>query len=257
MTERLTRTADEVLSRALCLVAVIARAVAEDFISTGDSSPGFDAYMGTEPRDAPSVITEWVENEGIAKSFSPQEKRCMAKPAGLWTRQETLDGYWRREALMTLEWALKIVQPMPPADVQIKMEDLLEGAWLMKDTSRFREQASLIASSEVWRQRDVAEFWLWRCRTWRLEHFSAEEQRKYKVTMEKLRAVADHAAAKAEHDGLFRCIDGDFPAFGKSFRALSDNECDLMNSISVERLHGLNWICNVDNLEWDHVETST
>ena len=30
-----------------------------------------------------------------------------------------------------------------------------------------------------------------------------------------------------------------------------------MNSILTERFYGLNWICNIDGLEWDDVETST
>lgn len=135
MPEKLTRPVNEVLTRALCLAALVARSVAEDFITTGESSPGFDAYMGVEPEDAPSVIAKWVEREGLAQAFSPQERAYMLKEAGQWTRQETMNGSWRREALLTLEWALQIVQPMPPADVQIPLEDVLEGAWLLKETS--------------------------------------------------------------------------------------------------------------------------
>ena len=77
------------------------------------------------------------------------------------------------------------------------------------------------------------------------------------MSKEKLRAIVDHAAAKGEKDGLFRCLEGDFPAFGKPFRALNEHEWTKMNSILTERLYGLNWICNVDDLEWDDVETST
>jgi len=213
--------------------------------------------MGVGPRYAPSVIAKWVEDEGFAQAFSPQEKVYMAKAAGQWTRQETLNGHWRREALVTLEWALQIVQPMPPADVQIPMEDVLEGAWLLKKTSSFRKQVSLVPTEEIHKQRDIAEFWLWRSRTWTLEHYSEEELKEYKVSKEKLRATADHAAARAEKDGLFRCIEGDFPAFGKSFHALNDHEWSIMNSILTERLCGLNWVCNIDGFEWDDVETST
>jgi Domain of unknown function (DUF4272) len=257
VTERLTRHTKEVLTRALCLAAVVSRSVAEDFIATGDSSPGFDRYMGVEPKHAPSVIAKWVEREGFAQAFSSQEKAYMAKPAGQWTRQETINGSWRREALVTLEWALQIVQPMPLADVQIPMEDVLEGAWLLKETSGFRKKASLLPPAEIHKQRDVAEFWLWRSRTWKLQHYSEEKLREHKVSKEKLRAIADHAAAKGEKDGLFRCIEGDFPAFGKPFRALDDREWTKINSILTERLYGLNWICNIDGLEWDNVETST
>jgi hypothetical protein len=233
----------------------VARAVAEDFI--GESSPGFDAYMGVEPEDAPSVIAKWVEREGLAQAFSPQERAYMLKEAGQWTRQETINGSWRREALVALEWALQIVQPMPPADVQIPLEDVLEGAWLLKETSRFRKQVSLLSPAEIHKQRDVAEFWLWRSRTWKLEHYSEEQLKEYKLSGDKLRAIADHAAAKGEKDGLFRCIEGDLPAFNKPIRDLDDREWTKMNSILTERFYGLNWICNIDGLEWDDVETST
>jgi hypothetical protein len=52
MTEPYTRPTNDVLTRALCLAAVVARAAAEDFIATGDSSPGFDAHMGVESKHA-------------------------------------------------------------------------------------------------------------------------------------------------------------------------------------------------------------
>jgi hypothetical protein len=160
--------------------------VAEDFITTGESSPGFDAYMGVAPEDAPSVIAKWVEREGLAQAFSPQERAYMLKEAGQWTRQETMNGSWRREALLTLEWALQIVQPMPPADVQIPLEDVLEGGWLLKETSRLRKQVSLLSPAEIHKQRDVAEFWLWRSRTWTLEHYSEEQLKDHKLSGDKL-----------------------------------------------------------------------
>ena len=213
--------------------------------------------MGAEPKHASFVIAKWAEREGFAQAFSPQERTYMAKPAGQWTRQETINGNWRREALVTLKWALQVIQPMPSADVQIPMEDVLEGAWLLKETSVFRKQASLLPPDEIHKQRNVAEFWLWRSRTWKLQNYSEEKLREHKVSKEKLRAIADHAAAKGEKDGLFRCLEGDFPAFGKPFRALNEHEWTKMNSILTERLYGLNWICNVDDLEWDDVETST
>lgn len=75
--------------------------------------------------------------------------------------------------------------------------------------------------------------------------------------MEALRASADHAAATGEERGFFKRINGDFPAFGKSFRDLADDEYNIITSISMERLHGLNWVCAIHGLDWDDVELNT
>jgi hypothetical protein len=137
--------------RSVCLAAITARSVAEDLIAEGTRSPGFEAYLSTAPLGAPSVIANWIEREQIASYLTPHEQVCMAKPAGHWRRQEILNGYWRREALMTLEWALGIVRPLPAADTRLPMEDVLEGAWLLKDISEFHQRASLLPAEEIWK----------------------------------------------------------------------------------------------------------
>jgi hypothetical protein len=251
------RLVDQVVLRTLCLAAVIVRAEAENLVVSHNSEPGFSAFLGGEPEEVPKIIQGWIDKEHLGPHLSPKERIMIAKRAGELTRQEMLDGWWRREALTVLEWSLRIIEPMPAADTQIPMEDVLESAWLLKDTSSFRKAAALRSTEEISSQRDTAEFWLWRVRTTTLMSYSTEDLVKHRTSKDKLRTIADHAAATAEANGLFKCINGDFPAFGKAFRELNDKELRLITSISMERLHGLNWLCVIDGLDWDDVETNT
>ena len=253
----LKRTPEEVATRVVCLGAIVTRSTSEDLIAEGVVSPDFVALTHCAPDDLAGSINAWLEKDLLVSYLSPSERAWMAKPSGTWPRQEILDSFWRREALMALEWALQIVEPFPPQDVQLPLQDLLESSWLFKETVRFREGASLRLPQEISKQRDIAEFWLWRSRTSTLQGYSEEELRNYKTSKEKLRAIVDRAAAAGEKNGAFQRIDGDFPALGKPFRDLSSDEWSLMNSICTERLYGLNWLCAEPSLEWDSVETST
>ncbi len=253
----IARSAEEVAARLQCVAAVVTRAVAENLAEKHENLPGFLTFTGGEPHDAPSGIRRWLDKEGLTVSLSPIERDLIAKPISTWSRQERLDGWWRREALMVLEWSLGIVEPMPPADTRVPMEDLLEGSWLFKDSTEFRRRISLRSRGEISRQREMAEFWLWRVRTTKLLHYSDDELTQHKLSREKLGAIVDHAAATGDENGWFRSIGGDFPALGKPFRDLADDEWDLVKSICTERLYGLNWICDIDGLDWDHVETNT
>jgi hypothetical protein len=251
------RPAGEVASRTLCLAAVITRAQAEFLIDSHELEPGFSAFLGGEAAEVPRIIQRWVDEEQFGPYFSPKEKIMMAKPAGEFTHRDRLDGWWRREALMVLEWSLRIIEPMPPADTRVPMEDVLERAWLLRDTLSFRRGAKLRSAEEISHQREAAEPWLWRTRRTTIQNSSRADFAKNENSMGALRASADHAAATAEVIGLFKRIEGDFPAFGKAFRDLSEDEFDLIRSISMERLHGLNWLCMLDGLEWDDVELNT
>ena len=251
------RSADEVAARVLCLAAVITRAQAEFLIDSHEAEPGFSAFLGGEAEEVPQIIQRWVDQEQLGPYFSPKERMMMAKQAGDFTHRDRLDGWWRREALMVLEWSLRIIEPMPPADTRVPMEDVLESAWLLRNTSSFRRAAKLRSAEEISDQREIAESWLWRTRRTPRQRSPGEGFVKTEKSMEALRASADHAAATGETRGFFKRINGDFPAFGKAFRDLSDDELNHITSISMERLHGLNWLCAIDGLDWDDVEKNT
>ena len=65
------------------------------------------------------------------------------------------------------------------------------------------------------------------------------------------------AAARAYDEGSIPApIDGDFPAFGKAYRALDAEHAGELGSAAVERHHALNWLCG-RGADWDKVPTDT
>jgi Domain of unknown function (DUF4272) len=250
------RPTDLVTTRVLCLAAFVTRGNAEYLIGSGERAPAFVELTKAQPKDAPFLLNEWLAKEGLTKGLSPKEQFLMARPAGEWSEREFLNASWRREALTVLLWGLRIVDPLPKADQQLDLIDLLHAAWLLKATSDFRKTAGLCAAETAGRVRDDAEFWLWRVRTTQLQN-SPESLTDPRTSTEKLDAIISHAAETGERQGLFKRIGGDFPCFGKPFRDLEEKEWSLIHSICTERLYGLNWLCDVDGLQWDDVETST
>jgi hypothetical protein len=250
------RSAEQVITRALCLAAVVTRANAEYLIGSGEPAPVFAELTGVDPKDAPPRIDRWLSQEGLKTGLSPQERFWMSVPGGTWSQQNTLDASWRREGLTVLLWALQVLEPMPSADVQIDIVDLLQSAWLLKDTKAFRDMGKLRFAEEIKRTRDAAEFWLWRARTTQLQE-SPDAPIDPGISKDRLEEIISQAAETGERKGLFKRVGGDFPAFGKPFRELNQPEWSLIRSICAERLYGLNWLCDIDGLEWDDVDTST
>ncbi len=250
------RSAEEAITRALCLAAVVTRANAEYLIRTGEPAPLFVALTKVAPKDAPSSLSQWLEREGLERGLSPQERTLMDASPGEWTKRETLDASWRRECLMILLWGLRIIEPIPAADRQVDIVDLLQSASLLGETGKLRASVQLRSHEQISKARDIAEFWLWRARTTQLQN-SSESATDPRLSKEKLEGIIEHAAETGERDGMFKRIRGDFPAFGKAFRELNEDEWSLCYSISRERLYGLNWLSDIDGLDWDHVETNT
>jgi hypothetical protein len=247
---------EEAIVRALCLAAVVTRANAEYLIGSGEPAPVFVELVGAEPKEAPSALNRWIAREGLTAGLSPKERLLMNVAAGGWSKRDALDASWRREALMVLLWGLRIVELMPAPDAQIDIIDLLQSAWLLRETDKLRTDARIRPTQDITKARNIAEFWLWRVRTTKLQH-TPDSLTDPRTTKEKLDAIVAHAAQTGERDGLFTSIGGDFPAFGKAFRELNQSEWSLIHSICTERSYGLNWLCDVDGVEWDDVETST
>src|SRR5882762_6158542 len=250
------RTSEDAITRALCLAAVVTRANAEDLVGLDEPVPLFAELTGVEPKDAPLRIDQWLSREGLTAGLSGHERVLLNMAVGHWPKQDLLNAFWRREALMAILWSLRIVDPMPPSDVQLELGDLLRSVGLLKETRQFRKVASLRSAEEVRKMRDQAELWLWRVRTTQLQN-SPDSFNDSRISKEQLAVIIAQAAEAGEQKGMFRCIEGDFPAFGKPFRGLSEDEWSLMHSICRERLYGLNWLCDMHGVEWDYVRTGT
>ena len=72
-----------------------------------------------------------------------------------------------------------------------------------------------------------------------------------------LDAIARQSATLAFTEGSIPApVDGDFPAFGKAYRDLDDDEYARATSIALERHRALNWLCGYAS-DWDNVPTDT
>ncbi len=66
-------------------------------------------------------------------------------------------------------------------------------------------------------------------------------------------------AVKAAEEGVFaRAIENDFPAFGKAFRDVSEEELSRLTSIAMERHKAFNWLCGyAPENRWSETATDT
>lgn len=246
---------EEAVRRARCLGAIVARAnVIEGAVAM---ARGQSAEM--ERVAAGAVAEQYAEMEagfradGLWQAFSAYERRLMEKRVGSWTPRELIDATWRAEALGALEWALGLRPSLFPYDEQHDPAALVSELNLSTPHAETLARCRLRSEEEISEARSAAELWLWRARTSQLKRNPAKYQPPPGVTFEEIISIA---AQKAGEDGLFTPIENDFPAFGKPYRALSDEELSTMGSIASERLYGLNWLCGF-SADWDKVPTDT
>jgi hypothetical protein len=250
------REAQEIASRALCLSAVRLRASAEIYYRDARIPEGYIDFSGGPPQETPERLWQWLSASDLTRCLSPQETRWFDAPIGHLSMQDVIDCSWRHEPLTALLWALGIVDPLPPPDVQMEAADLFESTNLLRATHPFRERVRMRKPEPIAEARDSAEFWLWRARTERIVRGQGGGLPKG-WDVPKLEEIVRRAAQAGEESGLFKRIDGDFPALGKAFRNLDDEGRGFMESMCRERLYGLNWICDEEGVAWDEVTCDT
>jgi hypothetical protein len=240
----------EAAKRALCLASILARTNLEYGIMA-DHQNG--ALHSSDDNDLfQKKQRHFMEDQGIWNALSAQERTLLEKRIGTWSTQEIANGQWRAEGLGVLLWALGAIQPLPPYDKPMSDGDFLNA--FLPDPHRsleFVEKAALRDGREIVRTRGVAELWLWRARTTQLQLTGTAPPKGW--TFDKIIGLA---VEKASGDGFFVPINGDFPAHGKAYRKLSQDEWEEMRSIAQERLYALNWLCGYAT-NWDQVPTGT
>lgn len=175
------------------------------------------------------------------------------------TEAQQIDASWWIEGAAMLGWAVFILDELPPFDVQISPE-LLTAIPNPTDLERFRGQVKMRTAEEIDAARSAAELWHWRSRTRELQQagFTLPEELK-KPNIGTLDDVVRLTAAHAFEEGTIReAIDGDFPARGKAYRALDENEAAEVRSIAAERHRALNWLAGrAPENRWDDTPTET
>lgn len=208
---------------------------------------------------------------GFTEMFAQQREKL--RSAGLWevmeeseqefisagiletTMRQRINASWLAESIMCLLWALGCREQIPAYDRQYDLRsDKNSGADRLRDTT---QRAVLRPHTEIEQQRDWAELWHWRCRTHRL--LAAGQIPSVLPDGTPMAEIIRMTAEKAAEEGVFtQPIDGDFPAFGKAFREVSEDELSHLTSIAMERHKALNWLCGyAPGNQWSETPTDT
>ena len=230
--------ADAIVSRAICLFAIVAQADLERELAEGKAAEG----------PSPEENRRWMVDHGVWGAASTLKRELLERPHRAWTSQEIANGVWRQEALAALVWAIDDRYQLPEYDRQVEPSKLQKRLTRLQVSSG---KATIRKAADIKLARDKAEAWLWRSRTTELQKtgFALPEG----LTFDQLIRVT---AKGFEERGFFRSIDGDFPALQKAYRNLSEEESTLLHSIARERLYAFNWLCT-RAADWDSVPTST
>jgi hypothetical protein len=248
-------SAEAAARRALCLHVMIQRSNLEFQSSLAKNVlPGqLDKVMG-EYQKACDHLNKFVETWGLGESLSKREKILLEQKIGKWKEQDIKDASWEAESLLVIEWALGVNDQIPAYD-QAAEENIKEVKELLstQKPKEFVSGAKLRPETEISRARDIAELWLWRARTTQIQKDPKRYPPPKGWTYEK---IIQATVEKAEAEGVFKNIGNDFPAYGKSYRDLTEQEHSLATSLARERLRGLNWLCGYAQ-DWDEVPTDT
>jgi hypothetical protein len=176
----------------------------------------------------------------LTELYSSVERGLIDRHPSTWTPQEVVNATWRQESIGVLLWALSEYEELPPYDSEFA--NVAEVVPVLAPTEQFVTQAVLRPDDEIERARDVAELWHWRSRTTQLQnapdaYASVREEHDLDAIV---RAAATHAY---EQGDIAEPIGDDFPAFGKAYRDLTDDEYARATSIAMERHLALNWLC--------------
>lgn len=217
---------------------------------------------------APSMEHQKTELSGLfEKEFGEQREKLSG--AGLWedmeepehafmnasifetTMRQRTDASWLAESIMCLLWALGYREQIPSYDQEVDPRSNK-----VEDADRLRN-AELRPRAEIERQRDWAELWHWRCRTHML--LTTKKIPDALPDGTTMAEIIWMTAEKASNEGVLTMpIRDDFPAFGKAFREVSDEELSIVTSISMERHKALNWLCGyAPENRWSETPTDT
>jgi hypothetical protein len=193
-------------------------------------------------------LLQWLSEEKIDKHLSSSEAYLLNKSTGTWGERTLISVGWRIEALGIMLWALNRIHNVPLYDTQFTTEDVIDPLDLLQPTIDFIWTATLRPVDELQAARDCAEIWNWRSRVTELERMGVRPAEGLNFS-DIIRLTAERAC---ENGCLPYLIDGDFPAFGKAYVDLTEDEFALMSAITYERYFALNWICELSS-EWENI----
>jgi hypothetical protein len=186
------------------------------------------------------------QNETLERVRALQEelRSALAQLEDEGGEQAVVDAVWRGEALGALLWALQLVE-LPAYDRPFDSAEVA-GASL--------EGAALRPSEEIELERQSARLWHWRARTTALQRSGEIELPDRYASFDQLVAAT---AMRGYEQGLLPApMRGDFHAYDKVYRHLSEEQHAEAHSIALERQHALNWLSGLGE-SWDDVPLDT
>jgi hypothetical protein len=198
---------------------------------------------------------ERIRSADLWELFEESEREFMQAGVFETTMRQRVNVSWLAESIMCLMWALGLREQIPPYDGETDPR-----------TNKFREgqrardliaDATLRPSTEIDRERDWAELWHWRCRTQML--LATKKIPDALPNGTTMVEIIRMTAEKAAKEGVFaEPISGDFPAFGKPYREISDEQLSQLTSIAMERHKAFNWLCGyAPENRWSETPTDT
>jgi hypothetical protein len=194
-----------------------------------------------------------LEQLGLTKSMSGRERALAATSPWELTTRQRIDASWRVESVQALLWAFGAMDHLPPYD-SMSTHDVLDMV-PVESGSAILATARLRPEAEIDQARDAAELWHWRSRTRDLMESGASPGAGDLGWDDIVSGAADAAVRL----GMFEApVGGDFPAFGKPYRELEEQERDTIRSITTERHTTLKWLCGfAPGNDWDKTPTDT
>jgi len=218
-------------------------------------APGEWDTFTTELKNRYEQQVSNLRASGLWEKMDERERRLLQASPDEIKQQDRIDASWMTESAGCLLWALGYSSELPPYDQE----------WEIKIMNKIPKEpvepilanAKLRRDADIMKQRDLAELWHWRART-RLIQEAGEMPASLPGGMT-IGEVIAMASAKAAEDGAFPApIGGDFPAFGKPYRDLSEEEFSRVTSIAMERHRAFNWLCGyAPGNRWADTPTDT
>lgn len=246
MTPAPLRDARLVARRALCLGALLERHDAELRIKTlsqyTTERSEHEAMLARRDTRNQRLLA-WLAEETLTPYLTTTEAKLMASPLGTWSTRALSCVSWRAETLGVLLWTLRAIDTLPPMDTPFDVNEILRPLELYTPTIDFIWCARLRPLEELQTLRERMELWLWRTHATELELLGVR-QSDGKPLREVIYSMARASLLKG---AVPRLIEGDFPAFGKAYAALTSDQRDMVRTIVDERASATYWVCDANS----------
>jgi len=204
------------------------------------------------PQEAENIHQERLANlskHGLWNYATSAERELLETPPLTLGFESAQDAFFSSNAQAIFAWCLGMMDGLPPFDSAITDDDAPYSEEFydhIPSPHQFEYVAhncKLRLEREIEGARNEAELWHWRSRTLELQRSKpvAKNPNRSAFFQERVQEATESCI----FDGMFVGIDGDFPAFGKPYSLLDDDEWRKIRIITEQRHKALNWVCGL------------